>query len=277
MTRLQDLIVPEVFSGYVTAQTMERSALCQSGIIANDEVMDALASGPATICQMPYLEDLAGESETMTDAGAIVPGKMGAGKDVARKQARAKAWGASGLAAALSGADPMGAIGERVADWWARDMQRVLLATMEGVFASASMAAKVLDISAKSGNAALFSPEAFVDASQLMGDAKELLTAVAMHSDVEAYLAKQQLIEYLPGALAGTRIPVYMGKRVIVDDGVPFDKGTKKGAMYLFGEGAISLGNGTHPRIVETEVARDGLASSGEDFLVNASPCFNPL
>lgn len=267
-TRIADIIQPEVFTPYTIQRTMELSALINSGIVENNEEFDRLASGPNTIVNMPYWNDLTGDSEVMKDNGALTPGKIGSNKDVAVKHGRARAWGANGLSALLSGDDPMKAIGDLVANYWAREMQKILLATLDGVFASTSMQDKVLDISAASPSS-LFTPEAFVDATQLMGDAKDLLTGVMMHSAVEAYLAKLQLIEYEETKDKNVRIPYFMNKRVIVDDSMPFDTATKTGTMYLFGNGAIALGNGSHPRIIETEVDRDSLASSGEDFLIN--------
>lgn len=269
ITRLADVIQPEVFTGYVIKRTMELSALLQSGIVSNDTEMDTLASGPHTLVHMPHFVDLSGESDIMEDDGFIKPDKIGTSKDVARKQARTKAWGANGLSALLSGADPMNAIGDLVATWWSRDTQRTLLAELAGVFASDSMTAKVLNISGLTGDAATINASTFVDANQLMGDAKDLLTAVAMHSAVEAYLAKQQLIEYEETKDKAQRIPYFMGKRVIVDDGLPFDTTAKVATAYLFGTGAFSLGNGTHPRITRTELVREGMSSSGEDYLVN--------
>ena len=269
ITRLADVIQPTVFTSYVIEKTMELSALYQSGIIANNAELNALAGGSNTLVNMPYFEDLTGESQNMTDSGFINPLNIGTNKDVARKIARTSAWGANGLSALLSGADPMGAIASRVADWWTRDMQRVLLSELKGIFASASMANKTLDISSGAGSAANWSASAFVDATQIMGDAKDSLTAVVMHSVVEAELAKQQLIQYEMTAEKGTRVPYYMGKRVIVDDGMPFDTTTQIGTAYLFGTGAIALGNGNHPRIIQTEVDRDAMASSGEDYLIN--------
>ena len=269
ITRIADVIQPEVFNPYVIQRTMELSALINSGIVENSAEFDRLASGPNTIVNMPYWNDLTGDSEVMTDDGALTPGKIGSNKDVAVKHGRARAWGANGLSALLSGDDPMGAIANLVASYWARDMQKILLATLDGVFTSDSMQDKVLDISQEEGDAALFTPESFVDATQLMGDAKDLLTGVMMHSAVEAYLAKLQLIEYEETKDKNVRIPYFMNKRVIVDDSMPFDTATKTGTMYLFGNGAIALGNGSHPRIIETEVDRDSLASSGEDFLIN--------
>lgn len=200
ITRIADVIQPEVFNPYVIQRTMELSALIQSGIVENTEEFDRLASGPNTLVNMPFWNDLTGDSEVMKDNGALTPSKIGSDKDAARKHGRAKAWGANGLSALLSGDDPMRAIGDLVADYWQRDMQKILLATLDGIFKSASMTDLVHDISGEDGNKALITGESFIDAVQKLGDAKELLTGVMMHSAVEAYLAKRQLIEYVQEA-----------------------------------------------------------------------------
>jgi len=269
ITRIADVIEPEVFNPYMIQRTLELSALIQSGIVQNTPEFDQLASGPNTLVNMPFWNDLTGDSEIMADDGALTPGKIGSDKDVARKHGRARAWGANGLSALLSGDDPMRAIADLVADYWQRDMQKVLLATLAGVFAAPSMVQNVHDISDKTGDAALISGATFVDAAQKMGDAKERLTGVMMHSAVEAYLTKQDLIETIPESEGKPAIRTFLGKRVIVDDGMPFDTGTKVATAYLFGEGAIALGNGSHPRIIPTEIDRDSLASSGEDYLIS--------
>src|SRR5699024_3674039 len=54
-----------------------------------------------------------------------------------------------------------------------------------------------------------------------------------------------------------------MGKRVIVDDGMPVNGDVF--TSYIFGAGAFGLGNGGAP--VPTETDRDSLA--GEDILIN--------
>jgi hypothetical protein len=267
--RIGDVIQPEIFTNYVTQRTMEISNVLNSGIATNDSQFDALASGPNTLVNMPFFNDLTGESEILKDSGALTPQKIGTNKDVARKHARGNAWGANGLSALLSGSDPLGAIGNLVTNYWARDRQRVLLSTLAGVFASASMGDKTHDISGELDSAALINGSTFIDATQKMGDAKDSLAAVVMHSAVEAYLAKQQLIEYVQEAGQSVRVPYFMGKRVIVDDAMPFDSATGVASAYLFGQGALAWGNGSHPNIIGTETDRDSLASSGEDFLIN--------
>ena len=269
ITRIADVIQPEVFNPYVRTRTMELSALLRSGIVVNTEEFDELASGPNTLINMPFWNDLDGDSEVMDDKGSATPGRIGSGNDIARKHGRVKVWGANGLSALLSGDDPMGAIADGVANYWAREIQKILVATLEGIFASDSMETNLHDISALSGNAALLTGESFIDASQKMGDQKDKLTGVMMHSAAEAYLAKRGLIEYVQEADQSTRIAKFMNKTVIVDDGIPFDTVTKIGSMYLFGNGAVALGNGSHKNIIETETDRDSLASSGEDYLIN--------
>lgn len=163
----------------------------------------------------------------------------------------------------------MGAIADLFASYWARQNQNILLSILDGVFASATMADKEHDISAETGDKALISGRTFLDALQLMGDAKDLLTGVMINSAVETYLAKNDLIEYVEESQGKVRIPQFMTKRVIVDDGMPFDTQTGVGVAYLFGAGAIAYGNGSDPLIQQTEVVRKGLSLAGEDILVN--------
>lgn len=269
-TRLIDVIQPEIFTPYTIQRTMELSALVQSGIIANDAEFDSLAGGANTIINMPFWNDLGNEeSQIMKDTGDMDINKITSSDDVARKHARVNAWGANGLSALLSGDDPMDAIAQLVAAYWARDMQRTLLSTLSGVFKSSTMAQKVYDITDRDGDAGTINMNTFLDATQLMGDAKENLTGVTMHSAVETELRKQDLIDYVPQSEQGKPIPYFNGKQVTVDDSMYYDTTTGQGEMYIFGQGAIALGNGSHPRIIPTEVSRNPLAYSGEEALIN--------
>lgn len=266
ITRIADVIQPEIFTPYVIQRTMELSALVQSGIMQHSPEFDTLASGPNTIINMPFWDDLTGDPEVMDDTGETTPGKINANKDVARKQGWVKSFGANALAGHLAGDDPMKAIADLFASYWARQNQNILLSILDGVFASASMAGKVHDISAETGDAALISGNTLLDAFQLMGDAKDLLTGIMINSNVENYLAKLGLKD---GEVNGIRVPQWQGKTVIVDDGMPFDTTTGVGQAYIFGAGAIAYGNGSDQNILQTEVVRKGLSLAGEDILVN--------
>ena len=270
-TTLQDVIVPELFNPYVINRTMEISALVQCGIIANNTEFDALASQAAPTVNMPFFEDLTGESEQVIEGADLEDNKITSNKDVAAIIRRAKMWSATDLSAALAGSDPMAAIGSLVAGFWARDMQKELIALLEGVFGTISagnenkppaetrLASNLLDISGKSGAAANWSGSAFIDAEQMLGDAKAQLTGICMHSATEAYLKKQNLIETVQPS-NDVAFGTYQGKRVIIDDGCP-----ASGGVYttdLFGNGAIARGNGTpdQPQNDDPASARDRMA-----------------
>lgn len=261
-TKISDVIVPEVFNPYVVQRTMELSALYNSGIISNNPELDKLAVSGGTTINMPYWEDLNGDDEVLSDDGALTPGKITAGQDVAVLLLRGKAWSANDLAKALSGSDPMAAIGDLVAEYWARRMQATAIKLLDGAFAASNMTKKVSDISALEGEAAKISGETFLDALQLMGDAKDKLTGVIMHSATETQLRKNNLIQT---ELDSNNKPIslFMEKRVIIDDSCPVSAGAY--TTYLFGQGAIGLGNGSAP--VPTETDRDSLA--GDDILIN--------
>ena len=271
-TTLQDVIVPELFNPYVINRTMELSALYQSGIITNTSEFDALASQAAPTVNMPFFEDLTGESEQVIEGEDLADNKITSNKDVATILRRAKMWSATDLSAALAGTDPMMAIGTLVARFWERDMQKELIAILKGIFgtvpagtsgdpaAETRLESNILDISGLSGTKANWSGSAFIDAEQKLGDAKAQLTGICMHSATEAYLKKQNLIDTVQPS-NDVAFGTYQGKRVIIDDGCPVENGVY--TTYLFGNGAVALGN------VPTVMDRAKRKGSGIDYLIN--------
>ncbi|MDT8715443.1 coat protein [Clostridium sp. 19966] len=267
-TKLSDIIVPELFNPYVINRTMELSALVQSGIIVNNSEFDSLASQAAPLINMPFFEDLSGESEQIIEDEDLEADKITSNKDVAAILRRAKMWSATDLSAALAGSDPMAAIGGLVAGFWNRDMQKELVSILSGIFAAASMSTNLSDISSLTGNAAKWSTSAFVDAQQLLGDAQQILTGIMMHSATKSALKKQNLIETIRPSDSAD-FDVYQDKRVIVDDGCPVDTTNGIYTTYLFGQGAFALGNGNPVGFVPTETDRDKKKGSGVDYLIN--------
>lgn len=266
-TTLQDIINPTaLFENYVVNRTSELSAIFQSGIITRDSKFDQLASEAAQVHNMPFFTDLNGDSEDIVEGTSLTEAKIGSKMDTSTTIRRAKMWGATDLSAQLAGTDPMSAIGDLVAGFWARDHQKELLNILDGVFAATSMTDHVLDISGKTGKAAAFSGEAFIDAMQLMGDARNSLTAVVMHSATKSYLDKLNLIQTIRQSDA-VSFDTYMGRRVIVDDSCPAAGGNY--TTYLFGEGAIAYGVGSPVGLVPVEVDRDKRKGSGVNYLIS--------
>lgn len=275
-TKLTDVIVPELFNPYVINKSMELSALVQSGIITNNSEFDKLASQAAPIINMPFFEDLTGESEQIIEGVDLTDNRITSNKDMACIIRRAKKWSATDLSAALAGKDPMGAIASLVSNFWVRDMQKELLAILKGIFRTIEdvdastketrLASNLLDISGKTGDAANWSVNSFIDAQQLLGDAQSQLTAVVMHSATWSYLKKKNFSDTERQSV-DVSFDTYQGKRVIIDDGCPVESGVY--TTYLFGQGAIALGNGSPVGFVATETDRDKQKGSGIDYLMN--------
>lgn len=275
-TKLTDVIVPELFNPYVINRSMELSALVQSGIVTNNSEFDKLASQAAPIINMPFFEDLTGESEQIIEGVDLDDNKITSSKDTACIIRRAKKWSATDLSAALAGKDPMGAIAGLVANFWVRDMQKELIAVLKGIFGTAEdvdagtketrLSSNLLDISEKTGDSANWTVNSFIDAQQLLGDAQGQLTAVVMHSATWSYLKKQNFITTQQQSV-DVSFETYQGKRVIIDDGCPMENGVY--TTYLFGQGAIALGNGSPVGFVPTETDRDRQKGSGVDYLIN--------
>lgn len=82
ITKIADVIVPELFNKYTVNRTMELSALYQSGVITNSPEFDRLASEAARTHNMPFFEDLQGESEATLEDVKMTPKKITSNKDV---------------------------------------------------------------------------------------------------------------------------------------------------------------------------------------------------
>ncbi|HEY9659397.1 MAG TPA: major capsid protein, partial [Allocoleopsis sp.] len=278
VTRISDIIVPEIFAPYVIQRTADKSALWQSGLIVQNEETNRIANGGGTTANMPFFNDLTGTSEVLSETTPLSVNPIGASKDICVINHRGKAWGANDLAKAKSGDDPMGAIGELVSTWWARDMQTTLINILKGAFASTTMASEhVLNLSIADGNAAtsanLISSDATINALAKLGDALDAISAIAMHSDIYYALLRQDVIDFEQPSQQGEIIQRYKGRTVIVDDALPKVAGATSGyvySTYLFGAGAIGYGEGD-PYDAAVETDRDVL--QGDSYLVNRR-CF---
>lgn len=258
VTKLADVVVPELFTQYVLDETTEKNELINSGAIENNPQLNQLVNGGGTTLTMPKWNDLTGESQVLSEGTEIETAKITSHKEIATLLLRAKGWSSHDLAAALAGDDPMRRIAERVADWWIRDEKRIVMAILKGVFASSDMEDHVLDITGETATG--ITAKTVLDAKQLMGDAADDLTMIYMHSAVYTELQKQQLITFTEPSDAKVRIPTYLGYNVIFDDSAPVELGTggakDKFTTYLLSRGCIQRGVGTPVGFVPTAIDR---------------------
>jgi len=249
-TAVADIIIPTEFEKYAIERTAELSAFGQSGIVEMAPEFDELAAGGGREVKMPFWKDLSGARQLLSDAASLTVNKITSDQDIARIQNDAQVWSVNHLASVISGDDPMQAIVDLVADYWARTDEGIIISCLKGIFAAASMAGNLLSIKSETiagqSAATRLNGATFVDATQKLGDRADRLTAIGMHSATEAALRKLDLIDFIPDSEGKSQIRSFQGRRVIVDDSLPVRAGATDGFVYtsyLFGPGAFAKGS----------------------------------
>lgn len=247
LVQISDVIVPDVFTQYMLNDTMEKAAVFSSGIVQADAAMSQLMSGGGRIFQHPFWKDLDNtEAVIPTDATTDVlsPLKIGTGKHQFVRQFRAQGWSAANLTAELAGSDPMKRISSRVSEYWARQFNRITVATLKGITldnVANDSSDMVYDVSARTGTVTLANqmivpaysihPAAVLEAKQTMGDEAGDLTLIVMHSRLYTNLQNQNQIAMIPASDTKVMIPYYLGYRVLVTDSVQVDT---SGSDYIY-------------------------------------------
>lgn len=262
-TKLADAIVPEIFNPYVIEATVAVNAFFAAGIVTTVPELAFGERGGLHI-EMPFWKALGERAQLLDDNRDLVIKKITAGQDTAVQHARGLVYGATDLSAALSGSDPMKAVGDGLAGNWSMEFNYTLIASLRG--AMAGVTANTHDISSLPGAAGNIDATSFVDAAQKLGDHKDQIAGIVMHSAVEAQLAKNDLIDTIRDSEGNMIMKVFMSKRVVVDDAlVPLSGDIYE--AYLFGPGAIGYGEGS-PK-VPSETMRDPLKNSGQEYVVS--------
>ena len=248
-TAVADIIIPTEFERYAIERTAELSRFGESGIIEMAPEFDELAAGGGREVKMPFWKDLTATRQILSDSGSLSVNKITSEQDIARIHNDAQVWSVNHLAKVISGEDPMQAIVDLVAGYWARIDEGLVISSLKGIFGAASMSGNLLAIHSESiagqSAATRLNGSTFVDACAKLGDAADRLTAVAMHSATEAALRKLDLIDFIPDSEGKAQLRTFQGRRVIVDDTLAPRAGTTNGQVYrtyLFGSGAFGKG-----------------------------------
>lgn len=275
-TRLSDIIDVTIFNDLPAVNSPEKTAFFQSGVAVSNSLLNSLASGPGKRSELPFWNDLdpTDEPNVSNDdpASIATPAKVTQGEQVARKLMLNNAWQAADLASELAmGGSAMNQVRARLDTYWMRQWQRRVISALDGVLAdnvANDSGDMVNDAAIEDGSAAtsanLFSRTNFTSAAFTLGDAFEETGVVAMHSVVYKRAVDNDDIDFIPDSLGRMTIPTYMGKRVVVDDGMTVVAGSTSGFKYttiLFGAGAVGYGNGAPE--VPTEIEREALQGNG--------------
>lgn len=255
-TRLTNVVIPEIFTGYTVEQSIYKSRLFLSNVIEQNAGISQLLSGGGTTFNLPFWQDVAGTSgDIPSETVATTINNMAAKAQVFRRQTRNKAWGSNDLASVFAGSDPLDALQTMVIDYWAQALDKVTIASAQGVIADniANDAGDlVLNISAASGAAAVFNSDAVIEAQAKLGENGTVgrsdlnggdFVAIAVHPAVYALMRKQNAIEFMPVGDQQRPTAFYMGMQVIVDRNMPVTTGAYD--TYIFKANAFQFGVST--------------------------------
>lgn len=276
--QLSDIIDVKVFQDLPTVNSPERTAFYQSGIVVSTPLLSSLATGPGKIAELPFWKDLASSDEpnlTSDNPGSsATPKNVSQGSQISRKAMLNQGWSATDLAVELAmGENAMTHIRNRTDEYWTRQWQRRLIAACNGVLAdniANDGEDMVYDASGATNDdvssTTVFTRQNFTTAAFTLGDRVDGLAAIAVHSMVYKRMIDNDDIDFIPDSQGQMTIPTFMGKRVIVDDGMPVTPAAGTGGAdaapkyttILFGAGAFGYGDGvaTNPVEIDRQAAQ---------------------
>lgn len=274
VTQLIDVITPAAFTDYVVQNTFEKTALVMSGVAQRNAVIAAQLRAGSDAFSVPFWNDLGNdEADLVSDdpASFSTPNKINATKQLVRKSFLHQSWSSMNLASELAGSDAIGRIQGRTAAYWERQLQRRLIASLQGILAD-NVANDdndmLLDITGEAGAAAQFSASAVIDASGSLGDNMSSVSAIALHSDIYRKALKDDLIATIQDS-QGRNFQTFRGLVVVVDDGLPKvnvaadpDPVDYEYTSILFGPGAVGYGIAEPVTAAGTEI--ENIPSAGD-------------
>ena len=265
--QITDVVIPEEFTAYQVENSLVSTALSQSGVVANNGLIEAQLQAGAESFNIPFWADLSDtEADITSDDPTVLstPQKISASKQVVRKSYLHQSWSEMSLASELSGSDALARVQSRVSAYWDRQYEKRLISTLLGVLASNvanNGSDMVVDISGLSGSASAFNGASVIDTALTMGDRLGDVKMIAMHSKVYGEALKNNEIEFYKPSENDLSIALYKGMATIVDDNL-----TPAAGVYttiLMGAGAIGFGASAPRTGYGTELFRVPAAGNG--------------
>lgn len=263
LTQLTDVYIPAVYNSLTSVNSPELTAFFTSGVAVRNAALDnAFGQGGRTL-DMPFWKDIdqTVEQNYSTDSPSDVatPQKVVTGVMQARIAQMNQAFSEADLAVELNigSAEALQHVKNRFGTYWTRRWQRRCIAVTLGVLNSniannsGDMVNNIaLETTVGVTTANMFSRAAFTGAAFTAGDHFDQFVAIAVHSVVYKRMVDNDDITFIIPSDGTLQIPTFLGKRVIVDDGMPVIAGTTSGFKYvsvLFGTAFIGYGENTPP------------------------------
>ena len=246
----------EVFSDMMQEENFWKTEILASGIVVNDKSIMDLIGSKGNVATIPMYLPLNAHDENMealNNDGETdnIPVEIQGNKQTCMLIQRMKAFKAKDFTKELTGADPLGLIRKRIADYYAQVWEIELMNIANAVLGNAALSDHVTDLSITSGtigDAHKVNETTMIDAEQAaLGDMAGDLGLTILHSKIYANYKKMGLVDYdkytVVNALGKeVKLPTINGKIPLVTDYYTVDtsvSGFPVYKTYLFGSGAF--------------------------------------
>lgn len=278
---LANAIQPDPMGDWVLEATKLISNITNSPICIEDEKLNEwLASEGGDIYTRPFWDSLDRTVAPLTinqtmavvfGGTAPTPNSIPTHIEQMVRLERAQVWSATALSKYFNKnqADPIQAVVNDLAGYWAYRDQATFLATWIGVFAdntandSGDLTLDVSDSGSFEDGVTNFTAENAIEAVGLMGDAEDDLGYIVTHSKVRRTMEKADLLDSVKDSTPGS-LRSYRGRPIIINDSMT------KGAgqvyhTYFFGAGSTFISRANPD--VPFEIARyaDGGNGAGQE------------
>lgn len=290
--QIANIFNPSVWLQQIVERMTNTNAFSRSGIAVHDAALTTLFSAGGNVATLPFYGPIGTteprlSNDTYAATDALTHDNITTKQMTVALCARNWSWSMEDLARAIASEDPAGAITSQIGDYWGVDNQARLISSLKGILADnvANDNHDMLkDISIDTSDALTaankISGVAIIDALQTMGDAKNALGAIAVHSMVHSRMQKNNLIDAIPTASADIGFGTYLQKTLIVDDTLPVDVGSNHTAYtcVLFGRGAVAEANRAEDVPLEmVRQAASGNGGGGSRIYSRICNVFHPL
>ena len=246
----------EVFADMMREEDFWKNEIAASGIVRQDSTIMDLIGTKGNVATIPIYKPLNVYDE---DMGALnndgetdnIPVTISGDKQTCMLIQRMKAFQAKDFTKELTGADPLGLIKSKIANYYRQVWEIELMNIAKAVLGVTELADHITDLSVTSGTVSeknVIDATTLIDAEQkALGDMAGGLGLAIMHSRIFANYKKLELVEYAKYTVGGAikqeiTLPTIGGKNVLVTDYYTVDtsvSGFPVYNTYLFGEGAF--------------------------------------
>lgn len=246
----------EVFTDMMHENDFWRNEIAASGIVQHDAAIMDLIGSKGNVATIPiykplnvFDEDMAAlNNDGETDN---TPVEIAGDKQTCMLIQRMKAFKAKDFTKELTGADPLGLIKNKIANYYTQVWEAELMNIADAVLGVSELSDHITDLSVTSGTVGdtnIINETTIIDAEQTaLGDMAGGLGLVIMHSKIFARYKKLGLVDYGKYTVGNIirqdiELPTINGKIPIVTDYYTVDTsvtGFPVFKTYLFGEGAF--------------------------------------